>query len=243
MITQYRFEVDNREMIPSFKAYRIYSWMQEQISSDYADALHMPEETPVSQYLYYDKTLQKNIWVINLLNNDSEEIFSPVLQSLKEIPLHGETLIVNLSETAEFKSPESFIQEARKEKNRFKGLEFITPAAFKSDSKYVIFPSEKLIIQSLVNRWNVFIPEYPIDDREALKLLENGITISDYALRTRRFRLKNVKIPGFTGKILFNAKCSAPIAELWQMLLYFSAYSGTGIKTALGMGATAPVII
>ena len=81
MITQYRFEVDNREMIPSFKAYRIYSWMQEQIASDYADALHMPEETPISQYLYYDKALQKNIWVVNLLNSDSEEVFSSVLQT------------------------------------------------------------------------------------------------------------------------------------------------------------------
>ena len=67
-------------------------------------------------------------------------------------------------------------------------------------------------------------------------MLCNGIRISDYNLRTTRFQLKENKIPGFIGNMRIDAHLSAPLLDIWKILITFSEYSGIGIKTALGMG-------
>ena len=115
-------------------------------------------------------------------------------------------------------------------------LRFLTPTAFKQSGRYTIFPQEKLILQSLFARWNEVFPEYPLNDEDAFQALLSGIHITDYKLRTSRFLLKGVKIPGFLGSCTLDAKLPLPLLELWNTLLLFSGYSGIGIKTGLGMG-------
>ena len=65
-------------------------------------------------------------------------------------------------------------------------------------------------------------------------MLADGLRISDYALRSTGFRLKETVIPGFTGRLTI--LLSPPLAELWSTLLSWAEYSGIGIKTTLGMG-------
>ena len=67
-------------------------------------------------------------------------------------------------------------------------------------------------------------------------MLADGLRISDYALRSTGFRLKETVIPGFTGRLTIRSLLSPPLAELWSTLLSWAEYSGIGIKTTLGMG-------
>lgn len=115
-------------------------------------------------------------------------------------------------------------------------IQFLSAASFKQNGRYVIFPQEKLILQSLVNRWNSFCEEYPLCDPDALCMLESGIYIRDYTLKSVRYHLKNVYIPAFVGKVTLDSRLPVPLAELWRAILLWADYSGIGIKTALGMG-------
>ena len=79
-------------------------------------------------------------------------------------------------------------------------------------------------------------PGYPLNDEDAFQVLLSGVHIVDYQLRTSRVSLKGVKIPGFVGSCILDAKLPLPLLELWNTLLLFADYSGIGIKTGLGMG-------
>ena len=63
-----------------------------------------------------------------------------------------------------------------------------------------------------------------------------GVLIVDYSLRTVRYSLKGTKIPAFVGNIVMESRLSAPLQEIWQLLVALAPYSGIGIKTTLGMG-------
>ena len=89
-----------------------------------------------------------------------------------------------------------------------------------------------------MNRWNLFCDAYPLEDADALRMLECGIAISDYSLKTVRFHLKNVYIPAFVGKVMIRSRLPAPLADVWQSVLLWANYCGIGIKTTLGMGGT-----
>ena len=113
---------------------------------------------------------------------------------------------------------------------------FLTAASFKQNGRYVIFPQERLILQSLIMRWNEVFPQYVLEDEDAFQAILAGIHIVDYQLRTSRFHLKGIRIPGFIGSCIVEARLALPLMELWNTLLLFADYSGIGIKTGLGMG-------
>lgn len=239
MITQYRFSVESEQgKLPSFFAYRMYSWLLEQISREAGEELHQQGETPVSQSLYYDRETGKNIWIVNLLSEQTESILTPILDKVEEIKLHTDTLTLKKEGITVVSSPTELILSARTSSEERKRTEliFLTPTAFKKDGRYEIFPTVHLILQSLVNKWNVTCPDFPIADTDALEALERGLSIVDYNIRSTRYPLKNTKIPGFVGMIRIESRLSAPLEELWQVLLSFAGYSGVGIKTTLGMG-------
>lgn len=103
----------------------------------------------------------------------------------------------------------------------------------------MIFPDVHLILQSLLSKWNGVAPNMQVCDPDVLRMLEEQIWIRDYRLQTQRFELKAQKIPGFSGTIWLQNRLPAPLMEIWKGLLYFSTFSGLGVKTALGMGAVA----
>lgn len=239
MIAQYRFilKEDSGRPLPSFWAYRLYAWLLTQVDEGYADVLHAPGEKPISQYLYRDKQTQEDIWVVNLLCEETKQMFGGVLESLTEIPLHTGVLQARC-ETVLTRTAEQIAVDARSEEDRRRTtLQFLTPAAFKSGGRYAIFPQERWLIQTMAAKWNACFPEMPMDDADALAALERGINITDYALHTTRYPLKNIKIPGFVGAITMESRLAAPMEEIWQLLLEFARYAGVGIKTTLGMGA------
>ena len=98
---------------------------------------------------------------------------------------------------------------------------FETPTGFKSQGSYVIFPTMRLIFQSLMQKYG--------------RLVENQPEI-DYRLETSYFRVHGQRIPAFRGRLTFKVQGAQTLKAYVKMLLTFGEYSGLGMKTSLGMG-------
>ena len=234
MISSYVFRVKSADTLPAGRAYAFYSCLLSLLPADYVEALHAQGETPISQYLCREDG--ETFWQIHLLDQIADETVSPVLDELNAMPLHTGELELERTQRERFPAEELIQAAGRMEAERFFSLRFLSPVAFKRAGRYVVLPDKELLLQSVINKWNAAFPHYPLEDQDALRMLAEGVSISDYRLRTTRFSMKDNRIPGFIGEITFDARLSAPIMELWKMLLFFSGYSGVGIKTALGMG-------
>lgn len=234
MITTYQLELSAR-LMPS-DGYKLYAWLLTQIPSAAAEALHSQQDHPISQFVTFDKEKASSTWNIHLLSTEASALFAPTIESIETISLHtGEISVVSKLPKTEIQF-EDIIRQARQTASSCTEIQFLSAASFKQNGRYVIFPQEKLILQSLVNRWNSFCEEYPLCDSDALRMLENSIYIRDYTLKTVRYHLKNVYIPAFVGKVTLDSRLPVPLAELWRAILLWADYSGIGIKTALGMG-------
>ena len=115
-------------------------------------------------------------------------------------------------------------------------IEFLTPCTHKQNGSYALFPSTKLIINSLNKRYCAFIRDVSLDDPEAMEQLTTHIRIVRYSLRSSVYYLENTKITGYMGRITLVVSGPEQLARLAGALLSFAEYSGLGIKTALGMG-------
>lgn len=175
------------------------------------DELHIQEDHPVSQYVFYDRNNGKTRWHISLLNAEAHELFVPILKNVESIDLHSGMLEISEKRHCPEKELRDIILEAKNDITNRAVIRFVSPTSFKQNGKYVIYPQEKLIIHSLINRWNSFCPDYSLADDDAVAMLENGICITDYSLHTSRFHLKNTSIPGFSGKITLSARLSPPV--------------------------------
>lgn len=234
MIRSFLYHVGSEGPLPSERAYAFYSCLLSLLPEEYAEGLHEQGETPVSQCLYSENG--DCFWRIQLLDEIADDVFSPILKDLTILPLNTGDIGVELLRNTGFTADE-LIKTARAiDSERFFSLRFLSPAAFKQNGRYTVLPDTDLILQSLMNKWNSAFPSYPLEDEDALRMLSEGVRISDYNLRTTRFPLKGSKIPGFVGSLRFDTHLSPPLLDIWKILLTFSEFSGVGIKTALGMG-------
>lgn len=240
MITQHQLvlHTPDRRPMPAVWAYRLYAWLLSRLPREEGDWLHRTGEHPISQYLFYDKDMGQTVWTVNLLCPELEEQLSNPLLDTNAIDLHGSSISVARQTICRIPDPETLILQGREQCRRRVEMRFLTPTAFKQGGRYAIFPQEKLLLQSLLNRWNYLCPGYPLTDEDAISALLEGIHIVDYALRTTRYRMKDTAIPGFCGKIQVEAKLPLPLLELWGALVCLAPYGGIGIKTTLGMGGT-----
>lgn len=237
MITQYTImlrEVPGHALY-SDSAYRLYAYLLEQLPPDEARWLHETGNRAVSQFLQYDRDLKQYAWRINLLWNEVAEVLRPVLDSIQEVRVENQVFQV-AARTQEELSLEALLQRGREREGKRTRLSFCTQTAFKQNGRYVIFPQERLILQSLIMRWNEAFPMCPLEDEDAFNAILAGIHIVDYQLRSSRFYLKGVRIPGYAGSCVIEARLAVPLLELWNTLLVFADYAGIGIKTGLGMG-------
>lgn len=239
MICRYRFSVASSVELSASRAYAFYSCLLSLLPNEFAVQIHEQGETPISQFLYFDRSVNKNIWQISVLGDSAVEAACPVLDELTSLDLNIGTVYLSRLEKRTFTAEEFILNARLTPVGRWTTLLVLSPAAFKQSGRYTILPQERLILQSLLNKWNLFFPDYPLDDEDAIKMLEDGMHISDYSLRSGRFPLKDHKIPGFLGSVTVEMRVSAPIMELWNLLVHFAEFSGVGIKTALGMGGIA----
>ena len=235
MITQYQITL---QQVPDHalfadSAYRLYAHLLECLP--YEDACWIHEYGAVSQFLEYRKEAQQHLWTLNLLSDETAAVLQPVLAGLREVTIENQVFPVLSSIVSEI-TLEDLLRWGRQAENRRTTIQFCTQTAFKQNGRYVIFPQERLILQSLILRWNEAFPQCSLEDEDAFNAMLAGIHIVDYRLRSGRFLLKGVRVPGFAGSCVMEAKLALPLLELWNTLLLFANYAGIGIKTGLGMG-------
>ena len=235
MITQYVMTLHAVQAHPLYpdSAYRLYAYLLEQLPPDEAQWLHEAGNRGISQYLQYKKNAAGYLWTVNILLDKIAEILCPILDGLDQVLIEQQVFFISHKKSQEI-AMEALLTHGITA-NRVT-VYFCAPTAFKQSGRYTIFPQERLILQSLMLRWNETFPACPLQDNDAFDALLAGIHIVDYRLQSTRFLLKNVRIPGFVGSCVLEAKLAPPLLELWNALLSFANFAGIGIKTGIGMG-------
>lgn len=236
MIVQYKITLETKgQPVNSAMAYPLYAWLLSHVSKEEGDALHEQGIRPVSQYVCRDG--ERAQWVVNLLNDEAIECFDPILQREEAALIHQGAIPFGERMVETIESAQALLDRARtmNDGNRLT-LDMVTPTAFKQSGRYTIFPQESLILQSLIARWGLCFPEFPLDDPDALQAMLAGLHIVDYRLHTVRYAMKQTKIPSFMGRVILEAHLPVPLMEIVKTLYVFAPYAGMGIKTALGMG-------
>lgn len=228
MLTQYCIKLNTP--LPPQAAYALYAALLEQAPADFAEAVHQTGVTPVSQYL------QGDCWYVSLLGDVPREALAPVLDTLDSVTLRKGQQVAFTEKTIR---TTTCLEEllAAPAPDRFQ-IQLRTPVAFKSAGHYQLLPTQRLLLQSLILKWNgCFGDVCPIeDDGGGLDALSSGICYRKLKLDTREFRLKNTTISGVTGIIGAENHLTGFHRQLAAALLEFGTYAGVGIKTALGMG-------
>ena len=229
MIQTYRFRLSAPQNAAA--AYPLYAAMLERAPRDFGARLHESAVTPVSQYV------SGGLWQVSLFGEDAALNLSPVLEQMQTVFLRREQteLGLQLLDRDTISSVEELLDRQLPQRGT---LHLMTPTAFKSAGVYQLLPTQRLLIQSLILKWNgCFGAECPIeDDGGGLEALAAGLRYRSVRLDTRDYAMKHTRIPGILGEIAYENNLSGFHRQLSDALLTFGTYSGIGIKTALGMG-------
>ncbi len=212
--------------------------LMQHIDPAYGEVLHRSELKPYSQYISFGAS--GAIWTVQTLTEEAEtQIVQPLLSgSFTSLRLeHKDLELPILSKTVTHLTEEELMQQTFfAECSRKVRLRFITPCSFKSQGVYQIFPSIRLMFQSLVNRYDAMSEKNSVFYPELLEDLEQHTMITEYRLQSRLFGVEGISIPSYQGYITLRMSGPQQMVNLMHMLLRFGTYSGIGIKTAMGMG-------
>lgn len=130
--------------------------LMQHIDPAYGEVLHRSELKPYSQYISFGAS--GAIWTVQTLTEEAEtQIVQPLLSgSFTSLRLeHKDLELPILSKTVTHLTEEELMHQTFfAECSRKVRLRFITPCSFKSQGVYQIFPSIRLMFQSLVNRYD-----------------------------------------------------------------------------------------
>lgn len=219
-------------------AVKLHGWLMEQLPGEVADLLHRQSVNPYSQSVRFEE--DHFLWEINALTEEMSELFREILVQADEIeldslPEHDIRVIARSEESiGQEDFMEVFYQDRPTDRYRIK---INSPMAFRQQGRYVMLPDLRLLVQSLLMKYN-FITEGEAEaDEELLNELVNAIHISSYNLRSHYFAVHRQKIPAFLGQITLSLRGPDSLLNFMQVLLEFGEYSGLGIKTSMGMGS------
>ena len=239
MLTQYRLTLRPEGLSQPRQelAYRLYALLLAQAPAGFAASAHEDAVTPVSQFL----TLRdpgRLLWTVNLLGERSEAALSELLDALEllELARGGRVLVTERSRNS-IPDVDTLFALAEQSSGLHR-LAFRTPTAFRSRGEYLNLPTTRLVLQSLIRKWNGSVTECPIEDEdgEGLDALAAGIRCRSFRLHDRAYHLKGSTIPGFVGELVLENRLEGFHRQLADVLFLFSVYAGVGIKTTLGMG-------
>lgn len=229
MIRQYRFMLESS--MPFQAAYPMYAALLERAPKSFAEQVHSGNVTPISQYVW------QNTWNVSLIGAPAIAALFPVLDDLESLFLR------KLGREVSFTGKKVFVVNNVEELllSEVRGtmrLYLRTPTAFKSSGTYQLLPTQRLILQSLILKWNgCFANVCPIEDEgEGLEAMAAGLVYHNVRLETQTYPMKHTTIPGVTGTLELENRLSGFHRQLAAALLKFGAYAGIGIKTTLGMG-------
>ncbi|MCR5021641.1 CRISPR-associated endoribonuclease Cas6 [Ruminococcus sp.] len=214
--------------------------LMEKIDTAYADELHISRAHQYSQYIAGEDGCV--VWNINALDDQSADNIIKVLNSdtFDKAELKSKDITLNVvSKELDTLSYDDLLNEYYLDGKsaRYITIRTITPTAFKSNGKYVIFPSSKLILNSIAKRYDAFSGSTSILDDQLSDYIEENTDIVEYDLRSVKFSLEGITIPSYIGTVKIKLSGNREFICLMNMLLRYGEYCGTGIKTSLGMGA------
>ncbi len=125
------------------------------------------------------------------------------------------------------------------EPNRRFDLQFLTPTAFAQNRLHLPLPVPALMFRSWLERWNSFAPVYLGGD-ELIGYLNHAIAVRKHSIQTRSFPVYQGRISGFVGNVLLQTLHGTEplLANVANLLVCYAQFTGTGVKTRLGMGQT-----
>lgn len=240
-LVEIELELPPNEKINNSMGSVMHGVLMETISPKMAAHFHEENLRPFSQCVYFDKEKHKSVWRIGILNAVAyDSIILPLLER-KNIFVKQKGYKINLRENRILldTSYEKLADEIFPNSQIPRGADFtfMTATSFKRAGNYVIFPENFLIVQSLLQRWNIFSPYMKIEDNNLAEKLANFCKISRYDLHSGKFSLEKKNITGFVGKISVSFFGNDMVNKILALLTNFAQFSGVGVKTALGMGA------
>ncbi|MEG1683003.1 MAG: CRISPR system precrRNA processing endoribonuclease RAMP protein Cas6 [Oscillospiraceae bacterium] len=240
MLTQYRLTLQPERPVSSRPewAYHLYAALLAETPPSFGNALHRDAVTPVSQFLQV-KGGGALLWTVNLLGGESEEVLSPILERQERFFLQKEELSLAITRRQRHSVPDvETLLAGVAACSGLHQLSFHTATAFKSQGQYQNLPTDRLIVQSLIKKWNGCFADCPIEDEDGqgVDALAAGLRCRQFHLSARSYFLKGNALPGFVGTLTLENRLSGFQRQLADALLLFSGYAGVGIKTTLGMG-------
>jgi CRISPR-associated endoribonuclease Cas6 len=116
-------------------------------------------------------------------------------------------------------------------------LSFITPTTFSQNRLFLPLPVPTLMFRSWLERWNHFAPVYLGGD-DLIGYLGEAVALSRHRIQTRSVQVHKSHITGFTGNVSLRtlSRIDPLLANVVYLLIKYSTFAGTGVKTRLGMG-------
>lgn len=217
-------------------AVKLQGYLMGQISDDYAEFLHQQETNPYASFVI-DRGDQQ-VWTVSLLTEQACEQLQEGLLSLQHIQLdsYAELISIQKIEWRTLSVDQLMaIFNADGHIDRF-SIRFLTPTTFKSSGDYLIFPTTRLIFQSLMQKYSRLYPDVSNFDPDLLDYLTEHSRITRYRLQTHYFSVHKNKIPAFRGSLTIKVTGASTLRAFAQMLFAFGEFSGVGAKTSMGMG-------
>lgn len=233
---QLKFYFSKTSLSSNDLAAKLQGFLMSQLSKEYADFLHEQETNPYSQFVLNESSYQ--VWVVNLLTEQACEEMQPILLELERIDLesYSEKLIVEKLEVRQLPVSQLIELFNSEEQQETFTIQLLTPTSFKVAGEYVIFPTVRLLFQSLMQKYSRLYPELNRFDEELLDYLVQHSKITSYHLQTHYFSVHRKKLPAFKGKLTIKLHGASTLRSFVRMLLAFGEYSGVGMKTSMGMG-------
>ena len=242
MISRLTVKIKKEEGFPLFynNAPLFHGYIMETCKKEYADFLHLQGLKPYSQNVFMLN--DEYIWQINTLNEEAREnIILPLIERLNKdgfinITYKDHKYIPYEYNLKEIKDLNEYINSFYKEeKSRVIKVKFVTPTSFKSFGENVFVPDIRLIVKSMVNKADSFLP-VTLKDEETMEILINNISLKDFNIKSTMFKSSDVGIKSFIGNVSFYVKGPKPLLSLTYLLFDFASYAGIGVKSPQGMG-------
>lgn len=241
MLSQLKIRLDYQGDKLGYNAGSLFQGLlMETIDSAYGKLLHSLSNNPYSQYVYRNQ--EGTYWILSACNKTAyKEIIQPIIKKDTFYLKKKEKELKVLDRELKMISRTGFIENHLFSQDVKESLilTFRTPTAFKRKNRYVIVPEPGLIFQSLMKKFDDS-GEEKIFSEELLEEINASVFISKYKLRSTLFYLEKTKIPACLGHIEMRAETNKEVKNILKLLLAFSQFSGTGIKSSMGMGASLP---
>jgi CRISPR-associated endoribonuclease Cas6 len=235
---EYTLQREAAAHLTSSSASLLQGFLMQNIDPKYGEILHRSELKPYSQYLLI--TPEKVTWILHTLDATAEKelVQIPAMQNLEKIYLEQKQLeIPVLAQGCTRLSMQELMQQTFfGQCPRIVRIRISTPTSFKSGGEYQIYPTIRLLFQSLIKKYDAVSESTEIYTPEILRDIEENVVVIGYRLCSTSFGVEGVKIPAFIGELTLKIGGPQQLVNLIHMLLRFGTFSGVGIKTAMGMG-------